>query len=394
MIRSFQFSGMPKIVFGNGVFSRLHELTMPYGNRVLLVTGKGSFTGSRQFQALKDAFSTGNTEFRIVRIPAEPTPEMIDEAVSENVSFDADVVVAIGGGSVMDAGKAVSAMLPLNEPVIEYLEEVGTKEHPGRKIPFIAVPTTSGTGSEATKNAVISRTGKNGFKKSLRHDNFVPDIALADPELTHGCPPEITAASGMDCFSQLTEAYLSVKASLYTDALAMEGFRAVKHSLLKVYRDRHNAEARTGMSFAALTSGLCLANAGLGTVHGFASSIGGLFDIPHGVVCGTLMASGNEVNVRKLRTTGDNPEYLKKYATLGRLFIDESGKTDDYYIAGFINYLHELTEILNLPHLGKFGITQSHIEAICASTGNKNNPVKLEKEDLAEIITSRLSERL
>ncbi|HLN55014.1 MAG TPA: iron-containing alcohol dehydrogenase [Bacteroidales bacterium] len=392
MIKPFQFSGMPKIVFGNGVFSRLHELAKPYGNRVLLVTGKGSFLASRHFQALKDTFSKSNTEFRIARIPSEPTPQMIDEAVAENISFNPGVVVAIGGGSVMDAGKAVSAMLPLNEPVVDYLEEIGNKEHPGKKIPFIAVPTTSGTGSEATKNAVISQTGKNGFKKSIRHDNFVPDIALVDPELSHGCPADITAASGMDCFSQLTEAYLSTKSGNYTDALAMEGFMAIKHSLLKVYRDRHNAEARTGMSFAALTSGLCLANAGLGTVHGFASSIGGLFDIPHGVVCGTLMASGNEVNVRKLRTTGDNPEYLKKYTTLGRLFIDESGKSDDYYIAAFISYLHELTDILNLPHLGKFGITQDHIEAICASTGNKNNPVKLEKEDLAEIISSRLSD--
>lgn len=390
MVKPFQFSGMPKIIFGNGVFSRLTGLSKQYGTRVLLVTGKGSFTGSRHFQELKDSFSSHNIEFGIVRIPSEPTPEMIDEAVSENRSFNARVVVAIGGGSAIDAGKAVSAMLPLNAPVIEYLEEVGTKEHPGNKIPFIAIPTTAGTGSEATKNAVISRTGINGFKKSLRHNNFVPEIALVDPDLTLDCPPDITAASGMDCFSQLAEAYLSTNASPYTDALALEGFKAIKHSLLKVYRDRHNAGARSGMSFAALTSGLCLANAGLGTVHGFASSVGGLFDIPHGIVCGTLMASANEANVRKLKSTGDNPEALKKYATLGRLFIDETGKTDEYYIAAFISYLKELTEILNLPGLGKFGITGNHIEAICTSTGNKNNPVKLEKEDLAEIISSRL----
>lgn len=383
---------MPKIIFGSGEFSRLADIAGKFGKRALLVTGKGSFTGSRHFPSLQQAFLQGGIEFRIVRIPSEPTPEMIDAAVSDSSAFNAGVVIAIGGGSVMDAGKAISAMLTLNEPVTDFLEDVGGKQHPGTKVPFIAVPTTSGTGSEATKNAVISRTGRNGFKKSLRHDNFVPDTALVDPELTVDCPPDITAASAMDCFSQLTEAFLSTKSNEYTDALALQGLKAVKQSLLKVYRDRHNTGARSGMSFAALTSGICLANAGLGTVHGFASSIGGLFDIPHGIVCGTLMASANEVNVKKLKSTGENPEALKKYAVLGKMFIDESGKADEYYTAAFISYLHELTEILNLPGLGKFGVAEKHIEEICAATGNKNNPVKLGKEDLAGILINRLSE--
>ena len=200
------------------------------------------------------------------------------------------------------------------------MKVVGTKDHPGTKIPFIAVPTTSGTGSEATKNAVISRVGKDGFKKSLRHDNFVPDIALVDPELTLSCPQNITAASGMDCFTQLTEAYLSTKSNEYTDALAFEGLKAIKSSLLRTYRDGNDIEARSGMSFAALTSGICLANAGLGVIHGFASSIGGLYNIPHGIVCGTLMAVSNELTVRRLREIPGSTDCPEKVCIAGKTF--------------------------------------------------------------------------
>jgi alcohol dehydrogenase class IV len=273
--------------------------------------------------------------------------------------------------------------------VLEYLEGVGTQDHPGTKIPFIAVPTTSGTGSEATKNAVISHIGKNGFKKSLRHDNFVPDIAIVDPELTIDCPPEITAASGMDCFTQLTEAYLSAKSNEYTDALAIEGLKAVKSSLRDVYLDGKNIIARSGMSFAALTSGICLANAGLGAVHGFASSIGGMYNIPHGVICGTLMAPANELNVKKLRKGYGNPDGLKKYAVLGELFLDEKGRNEDYYIDGFIDYLRLLTDEFHLPGLKQYGIRETDLETICSITDIKNNPVELETSDLTEILLER-----
>ena len=228
------------------------------------------------------------------------SPGLIDSVVRESSDKKYDLVVAIGGGSVIDAGKAISAMMYKTDSLTDFLEVVGHKEHPGTKLPFIAVPTTSGTGSEATKNSVISEVGKEGFKRSLRHDNIVPDIALVDPELTLSCSPEITAASGMDCFTQLTEAYISDKSNQYTDALAIEGLRSVKASLVKSYIDGGDIEARTGMSFAALTSGICLANAGLGVVHGFASSVGGMYNIPHGLVCGTLMAVSNKINVREL----------------------------------------------------------------------------------------------
>jgi alcohol dehydrogenase class IV len=315
--------------------------------------------------------------------------EMIDQAVSRFRDTPVDVVVGIGGGSVLDAGKAISAMLFKTESVEDFLEGVGTREHPGTKVTFIAVPTTSGTGSEATKNAVISKTGVNGFKKSLRHDQFVPDVAIVDPALTVECPVEITVACGLDCFVQLTEAYLSTGANPFTDALAIEGLKAVKKSLVKCVVDGSDIEARTEMAFAALTSGICLANAGLGVIHGFASSLGGMVDIPHGVICGSFMAISNELNVRELRKCCDGQVALKKYAELGRLFLDQAGQTDDYYIDGFISTLYHLTSEFKLPGLKQYGVNDSDLERICRETFMKNNPVNLSFDNLMEIMINR-----
>jgi alcohol dehydrogenase class IV len=224
----------------------------------------------------------------------------------------------------------------------------------------------------------------------LRHDNLVPDIALIDPELTLSCPADITAAAGMDCFTQLVEAYLSGKSNEYTDALATEGFKAVKLSLFRCFTDGEDIDARTDMSFAALTSGICLANAGLGAVHGLAGTIGAMFDIPHGVVCGTLMSVVNEVNVRELRKISHDNPALKKYTSLGKIFADIEGRDDDYYIDSFVGYLHMLTEQLMLPRLGKYGIRSEDIPSICQQTDSKNNPVKLSAELLGEILSRRL----
>jgi alcohol dehydrogenase class IV len=390
MVNSFQFSRLPIIHFGKGKLSQLPGIISRYGREIILVTSENSFTESSAADGLSESFGLKGLKFRIININGEPSPGMIDNAVASFSEEKTDVVVSIGGGSVMDAGKAVSAMLYRKESVKDYLEGIGTREHPGSKIPFIAVPTTSGTGSEVTRNAVLSETGRDGFKKSLRHDNFVPDIALIDPLLTVSCPKNVTAASGMDCFSQLTEAFLSDKACEYTDALAIEGLKAIRDSLIASYHDGTDIIARTGMSFAALTSGICLANAGLGTVHGFASSIGGMFEIPHGVVCGTLMASANEINVRELRKRGDNNSALGKYSALGRIFSDTPGKSDEYYIDAFIGFLHELTYLLELPRLRDYGIIQDNAGDICRNTEQKNNPVRLGIEALAEILTSRI----
>lgn len=390
-VKPFQFSRLPVIHFGNGVLSKLPAIVSQYGKKIVLLTGNSSFIQSDHAKALTGAFNKGSVHYTHVPIVSEPGIDMIDRIAADLRSEHPDVVLAIGGGSVMDAGKAVSAMLTVDGSVVDYLEEVGTRQHPGSKIPFIAVPTTAGTGSEATKNAVISKTGKNGFKRSLRHENFVPDIAIVDPALTLSCPPGVTAASGMDCLSQLTEAYLSTKANVYTDALAIEGIRAVKNSLIPAFHDGSDPVARTGMSFAALTSGICLANAGLGVVHGFASSIGGIYDIPHGLICGTLMAASNEISVKELLKTKANGTALMKYAELGKIFAEEHDRTDSWYINRFIDYLHELTVILNLPGLKSAGVEESAIDEICDKTGSKNNPVSLDKDSLKEILLKRFT---
>jgi len=313
---------------------------------------------------------------------------MIDNAVSRVISFNCDVVVAIGGGSVLDAGKAISAMLPLNEPVKNYLEGVGTKNHPGFKVPFIAVPTTSGTGSEATKNAVISETGDHGYKKSLRHNNFVPNVAIIDPTLTVGCPQSTTASSGMDAFTQLFESYLSTAANPITDALAVEGLIQISKSLLDAFDDGSDLEARVGMSLASYLSGITLANAGLGLVHGFASSIGGYFDIPHGVVCSSLMASCNRTTVNKLRRQRTNDVALYKYAEIGTLFSSDASKSTDYYIDSLLDLIENWTNGMNIPRLRSYGILPEHFEKIVNATDNKNNPIALDHDEMLEVLES------
>jgi alcohol dehydrogenase class IV len=390
MVKPFQFSRLPKIYFKNGIIAELPSIVQHYGNKIVLVTGKNSFLSSGQAAKLFHEFKNEGIKYYLLQVQGEPSPDIIDNATRVFQTEKIDLVVGIGGGSVIDAGKAISAMMNRSESVVEFLEGVGNKEHPGTKLPFIAIPTTSGTGSEATKNAVISLVGKSGFKRSLRHDNFVPDIALVDPELTFHCPKEITAVSGMDCFSQLTEAYLSDKSNEYTDALALEGLKTIKTSLTRSYLNGDDIEARTGMSFAALTSGICLANAGLGVVHGFAASIGGMYNIPHGMICGTLMAKSNEINIRELRQIGNNPSALKKYAILGELFLNKRGHTDEYYTDSFVSYLYQLTRDLHLTGLRKSGFSEKDIRIICSKTEIKNNPVKLAEEDLAEILLHSL----
>lgn len=389
MVKPFQFARLPLIYFGSGKLSDLPGIAGKYGTSCLLVTGEKSFISSPRAASLSSQFEKHNILVHKIRVKSEPSPELIDEVVRKYSDERIDAVISIGGGSVIDAGKAISAMLGKAGSVAEYLEIVGGKEHSGTKVPFIAIPTTSGTGSEATKNAVFSKVGKDGFKRSLRHDNLVPDIALIDPDLTLSCPPDITAAAGMDCFTQLVEAYLSGRSNEYTDALAIEAFKAVKRSLLRSFSSGEDIDARTDMSFAALTSGICLANAGLGAVHGLAGTIGAMYNIPHGVVCGTLMAVANEVNVRELRKNSAGHPALFKYASLGRIFSDTEGKDDDLYTDSFIDHLHRLTKQLRLPRLSQYGILKNDISAICQQADTKNNPVKLSGELLEEILNRR-----
>jgi alcohol dehydrogenase class IV len=390
MVKSFIFSRSPRIIFGAGKIAELPGIARSFGNDILLVIGKSSFANSKYGEFLTNTFDMTGVRYHKVIINGEPSPEMIDQAVIRNKNNKITLVIAVGGGSVIDAGKAISAMLNKKEPISDYLEGVGTKDHPGTKVPFVAVPTTSGTGSEATKNAVISQIGLQGFKRSLRHENFVPDFAIVDPELTLHCPREITAYSGMDCFTQLVESYLSDKSNAMTDALALDGLRYVNSSLLRAYRMGQDIEARSGMSYAALISGITLANANLGAVHGFASSLGGMFNIPHGLICGTLMGATNRITIEKLRKTGENSWALTKYALLGKLITEKENYSVNWYIDAFMDSIDEWTDLLALPKLSKYGITKDHIAKIAGKTDSKSNPVKLGIEDYIAILERRV----
>lgn len=390
MIRPFQFAKAPELHFGEGKISVLPALIKRYGSKVLLVTGARSFVSSGHGQALLEKLRAEKVQVTQYAVTREPSPEVVDDAVKNSLASAPDVVVAIGGGSALDGGKAISAMLPLGEGVKAYLEGVGNTIHPGSKTPFIAVPTTSGTGSEATKNAVISSVGETGFKRSLRHDNFMPDAAIVDPVLTLECPPGTTAASGMDAFTQLLESYVSTAANPMTDALALEGLHRVSRSLLRAYRDGADLDARTDMAFAAYLSGITLANAGLGLVHGFSSPVGGFFDIPHGIVCSALMAPSNKITVRKLRSENSNHGALKKYATVGRLFLGQDNQSDDYCTDFLIDLIGFWKNEMDIPSLSQYGIKQEHLQKIADKTDAKNNPSPITKEDMLEVLESAL----
>jgi len=365
-------------------------LLKDHGNRILVLTGFRSFKQNPEIQRMFSLLDQRKFTLHFESISREPTPSDIDGITQKYEPDSIDIVLAIGGGSVLDSGKAVSAMLPAGGSVRDYLEGVGTKTHSGAKKYFVALPTTAGTGSEATSNAVISETGANGFKKSLRHENFVPDCAVVDPVLALNCPADITASSGMDAFTQLVESYVSLKANSYTDALALDGIARIKDSITNAVSNGTDLEARSGMAYAAFISGITLANAGLGLTHGFASSIGGFFFAPHGTICGTLMGTVNRFNITMLLQQDGISVTHNKYATLGKLFSGEHDRDLNWYMNFAADYMEILTEKLQIRRLGDFGITGQDLDRIAAVTDHKANPVKFDREQLTEILKTRL----
>ncbi|MCF8114216.1 MAG: iron-containing alcohol dehydrogenase [Desulfotignum sp.] len=388
----FDFFVSQHLYFGPGKLSRLPDLAGRYGRNLLLITGAGSFVNGPHWEPLQKGFDAAEIVVYTAQIQGEPGPDDIDEIVKRYKGRPVDVVAAVGGGSVLDAGKAVSAMLVQEGSVTGFLEGVGTRTHDGRKKPFIAVPTTAGTGSEATKNAVISRTGENGFKKSLRHDNFMPDAALVDPELALGCPAGITAACGMDALTQLLESLVSTKASPMTDALCTSGLQGFGTALQRcVLQDPEDLDGRSCLAYGAYLSGVTLANAGLGVVHGFASVIGGIKGMPHGKVCGTLLAAATRENITALMAQDPGHPALEKYARAGWILAGRTKEKD--WASGcslLMDLLDEWTNCFDMPKLGAFGITLAHIGPIADAAGQKNNPVHLSGNAMKKILEKRL----
>ena len=389
---AFSVLPTPRIHFGAGTLAKLPALAAAFGRRMLLVTGSRTLQRSPSASKILDELRRAGIDVACLEVEREPSPELIDEAVALGRATPCDVVVAIGGGSAVDAGKAISAMLLQREPVERFIEgQPGFMPHDGRKVPFIAVPTTSGTGTEATSNAVISRVGPGGYKRSLRHPAFVPNEAIIDPDLMTSAPPELTAASGMDAFTQLLEAYLSPLASPYTDAVCQSGLEHFSRSFeLACGSGAGDVAVRADMACAALMSGIALANAGLGIVHGFASSIGGLFDIPHGTLCATLLAEATRENIRQLRASEGGEPGLRKFATASRILTGASASNLADDCARLVEHLESLQTRLAFPRLGEFGVREADFDEIIPATRSKTNAVPLDAESMQRILAARL----
>jgi alcohol dehydrogenase len=395
MLAPFTIARLPRIEYGQGAVRKLPEIAARYGRRVLLVTGARSFHASPHAEPLFAALRERGLGWDTVRVSGEPSPERVDDAVRAWGGRGVDVVVGIGGGSVLDAAKAIAGLLRPGNSVMDHLEGVGPElPYRGPTTPFLAVPTTAGTGSEATKNAVLSRHGADGFKKSFRDDALVAEVAIVDPDLLTGCPPELIAANGMDAFTQLLESYVSTRANPFTDALALSGMRAVRDGLVEWYESGDAArESRAQMAYASLVSGVCLAQTGLGSVHGLASPLGAFFPIAHGVVCGTLVAAATRVNLDATRGREPYNAALAKYAEVGRLLGGDAGANDADACEVLVGTLERWTERLALPRLGTLGVTDNDVDRIVAhSRGSsmKTNPIVLTDAEVRRVVEARL----
>jgi alcohol dehydrogenase len=393
---SFSISHLPRISYGGGRIADLPNLAASYGRTVLLVTGKHSFNSTSRWHVLIQALEAKDLRWLHFTVSGEPSPILVDDAVAQFREQNVDVVVAIGGGSVLDAAKAIAGLLPHGNSVMDHLEGVGANvTYSGPSTPFIAVPTTAGTGSEATKNAVLSVQGPDGFKKSFRDECLVPEYAIIDPDLLASCPAELVAADGMDAFTQLLESYVSIKANPFIDALAWSGMTAVKQGFFAAWEGKEPAatDGRGAMAYAALLSGITLAQVGLGSVHGLASPLGAYFPIPHGVVCGTLVAAATAVNITAMRDRDPNNPALAKYAQVGRLFIGQDDMDDLTAGSALVDLLSNWSERLQLPRLSRYGISKADVAMIVANSRGSSmqtNPIVLTDAEIETILLQRL----
>ncbi|MDC7219143.1 MAG: iron-containing alcohol dehydrogenase [Spirochaetales bacterium] len=389
MINPFELKTNKRLIFGWGERKQLSSLIQEFpSGGIALFTGKtvaSSEAGREVIEAVEKAGKVSRHA-----LSGEPSPAVVDEAAAQCRKEKVSLVIAMGGGSVIDAAKAVAALCCEEGSVKDYLEGVGTKKPSGKTLPLIAMPTTSGTGSEATANAVITdRAG--GYKKSLRHNNYIPEIALVDPELTLSCPRSVTAACGMDAFCQLLESYFSTKASVLTDTLAFEGLIRIVRSLKQLCGDQADSpEYRSDMAYAAYLSGITLTNAGLGTVHGMAGPMGGLHDIPHGAACGLLLKPVMELTLKKIAVKWQSDRWEQKVKRVARLFsgTNVSGYTEG--VESLIGSLDAWQNQFDLKPLGHYGIKEDDLGKIIIHSGNKNNPYELTVEEMEEVLLSLL----
>ncbi|NHJ41284.1 MAG: iron-containing alcohol dehydrogenase, partial [Asgard group archaeon] len=381
---TFDFLNTPQIIFGCGRFDELGKIIESFGKRILLVASNSALKHKivdKEIMIINDQY---DYSIEISILKGEPDTEQIDKCIEIGLKNKSELIIGLGGGSVIDAGKAVAGLISNGGNSKDYMEVIGK----GRKItkealPYIAIPTTAGTGSEVTKNAVIlSKEDK--LKSSIRSPLLVPKIALIDPELMTTIPKEITASTGLDALTQLIEAYTSNKSQPITDELARIGIKRAAGSLIFAYENGDDISAREDMAFAALLSGICLANAGLGAIHGFAGPIGGMYGIPHGIICGTLLKPVIEENIRLMLSQVPFHRSLTKYSEINHLLggIQPDGIKDA--ANQLIEKLNKLSKKLNIPKLSKYNLKEDSFESIILkakkSSSMKYNPIELSDE--------------
>jgi alcohol dehydrogenase class IV len=370
-----EFATAARIVFRRGAVAELPKLSREFGKRALLVTGR---------DVERAAAVRGALDCEVFSVAGEPTVEMVRRG-AEAARAGCEVVIGFGGGSAIDAAKAIAALAANSGEPLDYLEVVGrgrTIEH--TPMPLIAVPTTAGTGAEVTRNAVIG-SPEHGVKASMRSPLMLAKIALIDPELTREVPREVTASTGLDTLTQLIEPYVSLRANAMTDLFCVEGLKRVAASLERVCRDGHDMEAREAMSFAALLSGLALANAGLGVVHGFASPLGGMLEAPHGALCAAVLPHGTALNIRALRARDYHNRALRRYEEIACILTGEADAMPD----DGAEWIAALCGKLGVPNLRHYGLDQGQVPELvqkaAQASSMKANPLPLTTEELTEI---------
>ena len=382
----FEFATAGRIVFGSGRSRDIGALVSGFGRQVLWVTG----SSDRQAGWLGPQLEAAGLVVTRLAVAGEPTVQLVESAAAVARSTGCEVVLGIGGGSVLDTAKAIAALAVQPADAFSYLEVIGRGRPLDRPaLPCIAVPTTAGTGAEVTKNAVLG-SPEHRVKVSLRHPSLLPRVAVVDPELTLSLGPDVTAATGLDALAQLIEPFVSPRANPLTDGFCREGLRRIQVALPAVLHDPHDLVAREGMSLASLLGGLALANAGLCAVHGFAGPLGGMFPAPHGSLCGILLPPVMEANIRSLMRGSGPAASLDRYTELARLLTDQP----DAEPAAGAAWVRSLVESAGIPRLAAWGITPGDIPGIVSkalqASSMKANPVLLSDGELGEILAAVL----
>jgi alcohol dehydrogenase class IV len=383
---SFEFATAGRIIFGSGTSEAFGTLLTEFGKRALVVRG----SDPARTRSLLAGIEAAKIDYFCFEVRGEPTVEQVAEGVSQARRAESNLVIGIGGGSVIDSAKAIAGLATNSGAILDYLEVIGKGKQlsvPG--LPCVAIPTTSGTGAEVTRNSVLA-SPEHKVKVSLRSPYLLPGLAVVDPKLTLDLPPSVTASTGLDALTQVIEPYVSIRANPATDGFCLEGMRRVARSLQRAFEQGQDLHAREDMALASLFGGLSLANAGLGGVHGFAAPIGGMYHAPHGAVCAALLPSVMEVNRKALRARLAEGEALRRYDSVAAILTG----SEKAIAADGIRWISELCKFLQIPGLRTYGITESDIpelvEKAAKASSMKANPILLTLDELTEALQAAL----